>query len=180
MGCRLEGHRIQLPGQSWRLETQQTWGRHKVYASGQVCVVNSRPGIVPHWAVLLAVVQADEVVLGELDVPQCCRLVCPPVDQVTQTVAKAGHFERTGLRVVRELPQVHLTLGSHRQPLGVGDSTIRSHPAYHCPDWKSSEKQEMSPDKSVWYRHFVQVRVLTIHEVSVWSPYPRQKLPVQN
>ena len=74
-------------------------------------------------------VQADEVVLGELDVPQCCRLVCPPVDQVTQTVAKAGHFERTGLRVVRKLPEVHLTLGSHRQSLRVGDSPGGGDPA---------------------------------------------------
>ena len=72
-------------------------------------------------------VETDEMILREFNIPQSGRLLCPSVDHISQTVPKAGHLQRTGLGVVGEEPQVHLALGRHRQPLGVRHAAIRSH-----------------------------------------------------
>ena len=137
-----------------------------------------RPAVVSHGAVLVPVVEANEVVLGELDVAERGRLLRPAVDHVCQAVPEAGHLQRTGLRVVRKLPQVHLALGSDGQPLRVGHSTVRSYPA--DPTVWRGKTEEVSPDEPVGNRHSVEVGVLPVHEVSVRSPDPAEKLPVQH
>lgn len=139
-----------------------------------------RPAVVSHGAVLVPVVEADEVVLGELDVAECGRLLCPPVHHVCQAVPEAGHLQRTGLRVVRKLPQVHLALGSDGQPLRVGHPAVRSYPADRT-IWRGGwMTEEVSPDEPVGDGHSVEVGVLAVHEVSVRSPDPAEKLPVQH
>ena len=87
----------------------------------------SLPGFVSDWAVLVSVVETDEMILWEFNIAQRSRLLCPSVDQISQAMPEARHLQWTGLGVVREESEVHLTLGSHRQSLGVGHAPVRSH-----------------------------------------------------
>ena len=99
--------------------------------------------------------------LSQFKVVQFERCIRPFVDQVIGAEREAAHGERTSLGVQRELPEIHIAASVDGEPLGVSYLATGSY-----------------PDESVGDGDLVEVGVVAVEEVSVWTPDLLQELPV--